>query len=269
MPPPRSATAIPPRPADAGRFFSPRRPARPTLIRDHAKKNCGGYCSGSVISITPLSGTGYGAAGVFCHEFQHQYQFKNGNLNEWQTGKYKTSDKFLNDRIYEAAADTAKYQYMHEIKDKNPQAAHAYAMAMLSPGQRAYSAAKNKGKSEQECMLAGMQGYAKDFYTAHFYAKYYHSEIRETSSTSIRLRPCVGILTGAPVQTGFAAAAISNSHTAAPSRRRTFFFTAAPRPPDADSRSCQKELRRVLQRFGYFHYTFIRHGIRCGGSILP
>lgn len=153
---------------------------RPTLIRDHAKKNCGGYCSGSVISITPLSGTGYGAAGVFCHEFQHQYQFKNGNLNEWQTGKYKTSDKFLNDRIYEAAADTAKYQYMHEIKDKNPQAAHAYAMAMLSPGQRAYSAAKNKGKSEQECMLAGMQGYAKDFYTAHFYAKYYHSEIRET-----------------------------------------------------------------------------------------
>lgn len=153
---------------------------RPTLIRDHTKKNCGGYCSGSVISITPLSGTGYGAAGVFCHEFQHQYQFKNGNLNEWQTGKYKTSDKFLNDRIYEAAADTAKYQYMHEIKDKNPQAAHAYAMAMLSPGQRAYSAAKNKGKSEQECMLAGMQGYAKDFYTAHFYAKYYHSEIRET-----------------------------------------------------------------------------------------
>jgi len=86
----------------------------------------------------------------------------------------------LNDRIYEAAADTAKYQYLYEMKGKNSQAAHAYAMAMLSPGQRAYSAAKNKGKSERDCMLAGMQGYAKDFYTAHFYTKYYHSEIRET-----------------------------------------------------------------------------------------
>lgn len=154
---------------------------RPTLIRDHAKKNCGGYCSGSVISITPFSGTGYTAAGIFCHEFQHQYQFKKGDLNEWQIGKYKTSDKFLNERIYEAAADTACYQYMHEIKGKNPQAANAFAMNLsISPGQRAYSAAKIKGKSEQECMLAGMQGYAKNFYTAQFYAKYYHSEIRET-----------------------------------------------------------------------------------------
>ena len=154
---------------------------RPTLIRDHAKTNCGGYCSGSVISITPLSGTGYMAAGVFCHEFQHQYQFIKGDLNEWKLGKYKTSDKFLNDRIYEAAADTACYQYMHEIKGKNPQAANAFAMKLsMSPGQRAYSAAKIKGKSEQDCMLAGMQGYAKDFYTARFYAKHYHSEIRET-----------------------------------------------------------------------------------------
>lgn len=143
--------------------------------------SCAGYCNGNVISMTPSGGTGYMAAGTFCHEFQHQYQFKKGDLNEWQIGKYKTSDKFLNDRIYESAADTAMYQYMHEMKGKNPQAAQAFALNLaVSPGQRAYSAAKNAGKSEQDCMLAGMQGYAKDFYTAHIYAKHYHSEVRET-----------------------------------------------------------------------------------------
>lgn len=159
---------------------------RPTLIQDHGGKarggmSCAGYCNGNVISMTPSGGTGYMAAGTFCHEFQHQYQFKKGGLNEWQIGKYKTSDKFLNDRIYESAADTAMYQYMHEMKGKNPQAAQAFALNLaVSPGQRAYSAAKNAGKSEQDCMLAGMQGYAKDFYTAHIYARHYHSEVRET-----------------------------------------------------------------------------------------
>jgi len=158
---------------------------RPTLIRDHGGKvggmPCGGYCDGNVISMTPSSGTGYVAAGIFCHEFQHQYQFKKGDLNEWQLGKYKTSDKFLNDRIFESAADTAKYQYMYEMKDKNLKARMAFEAEKLErPGLKAYAAAKDKGKSEQECMLAGMQGYAKDFYTAKSYASDYHHEIKET-----------------------------------------------------------------------------------------
>ena len=89
---------------------------RPTLIRDHDKKHCGGYSDGGVISITPSTGTGYNAAGAFCHEFQHHYQHVEGNLDEWKCQKLTLSDKILNYRLYEAAADTARYQYLYEIK---------------------------------------------------------------------------------------------------------------------------------------------------------
>ena len=155
---------------------------RPTLIQDHGGKlngqSCGGYCDGNVISMSRSSGTGYLAAGIFCHEFQHQYQVKKG------IGTHRfdldLSETILNDRIYESAADTAMYQYMHEMKGKNPQAANAFAMNLsISPGQRAYSAAKIKGKSEQDCILAGMMGYAESYTTAKHYAKSYHGEVGE------------------------------------------------------------------------------------------
>lgn len=155
---------------------------RPTLIQDHGGKcngqSCGGYCNGAVISMSVSSGTGYMAAGIFCHEFQHQYQYKKGfGLHRSDLG---LSESILNDRIYESAADTAMYQYMHEMKGKNPQAANAFAMNLsISPGQRAYSAAKIKGKSEQDCMLAGMMGYAESYTTAQYYAKSYHGEVGE------------------------------------------------------------------------------------------
>ena len=153
---------------------------RPTLIRDHSKKNCGGYCNGGVISITPSSGTGYEAAGTFCHEFQHQYQHVKGDLDEWRLKKFTMSDKILNDRMFEAAADTAKYQYMYEMKDKNLKARMAFeALKLERPGLKAYAAAKDKGKSEQECMLAGMQGYATSYGMANFYAKHYNPMIKE------------------------------------------------------------------------------------------
>ena len=161
---------------------------RPTLIQDHGGKvngqSCGGYCNGAVISMSVSSGTGYMAAGIFCHEFQHQYQYKKGfGLHRSDLG---LSESILNDRIYESAADTAMYQYMHEMKGKNPQAANAFAMNLsISPGQRAYSAAKIKGKSEQDCMLAGMMGYAESYTTAQYYAKSYHSEVGETDRQTL------------------------------------------------------------------------------------
>ncbi len=157
---------------------------RPTLMRDRSGKAngmaCGGYCSGEVISISPSSGTGYEAAGTFCHEFQHQYQHVKGDLDEWKFKKFTVSDKILNDRMCESAADTAKYQYMYEMKDKNLKARMAFeAVKLERPGLKAYAAAKDKGKSEQDCMLAGMQGYATDYMTAHYYAKYYNRLIKE------------------------------------------------------------------------------------------
>lgn len=176
---------------------------RPTLIQDHGGKvngqSCGGYCNGAVISMSVSSGTGYMAAGIFCHEFQHQYQYKKGfGLHRSDLG---LSESILNDRIYESAADTAMYQYMHEMKGKNPQAANAFAMNLsISPGQRAYSAAKIKGKSEQDCMLAGMMGYAESYTTAQYYAKSYHSEVGETDRQTLNaglytdnIRSAVGI----------------------------------------------------------------------------
>ena len=155
---------------------------RPTLIQDHSGKlngqPCAGYCSGDVISVSVSSGTGYAAAGTFCHEFQHQYQFKKGiGLHRYDLG---LSESILNDRIYESAADTAKYQYMYEMKDKNLQARMAFETTKLDrPGLKAYAAAKNKGKSEQDCMLAGMMGYAESYTIAQCYAKFYHGEVGE------------------------------------------------------------------------------------------
>lgn len=159
---------------------------RPLLIRDHDKKNCGGYSDGGVISITPSSGTGYNAAGAFCHEFQHHYQHVEGNLDEWKCQKLTLSDKILNNRLYEAAADTARYQYLYEIKDNNVSAQNAFAsLKRTLPGLKAYVAAKNKGKNEQDCVLAGMQGYAKAFSTASFYVNHNFPFIKEREAKGL------------------------------------------------------------------------------------
>ena len=139
------------------------------------------------------------AAGIFCHEFQHQYQHKKGiGTNRFDLG---LSESILNDRIYESAADTAKYQYMYEMKDKNLKARKAFeAIKQNSPGLKAYVAAKNKGKSEQDCVLAGMMGYAESYTTAQYYAKSYHSEVGEEDMRGLNgdlytdnIRSAVGI----------------------------------------------------------------------------
>lgn len=152
---------------------------RPLLVQASAISGgqiCGGYCNGEVISMSAISGTGYTAAAIFCHEFQHQYQFVKGDPNAHIIKGEGVSlpDYMLERRIAEATADVAAYQYMYEIKDLNPQTKIAYAEAMgLGVGQRAYSKAKNENKPEWDCVLAGMKGYADDLVTAKFYEKHY------------------------------------------------------------------------------------------------
>lgn len=161
---------------------------RPTLIQDHGGKvngqSCGGYCSGDVISMSVSSGTGYGAAGIFCHEFQHQYQFMRGK--DFHNQNLSIPESVLEHRVCEAAADTAKYQYLYEMKGKNAQATRAFFEASLDqPGMRAYAKAKDAGKSEQDCMLAGMMGYATSFMTAKYYGEYYHGDAGETDRQTL------------------------------------------------------------------------------------
>ncbi len=148
---------------------------RPTLIRDPAGKDEGyaGYCNGACISITPSTGTGYNAASTFVHEFQHQYQFDQDS--DMRLKVFSMPELALDERIMEAAADTESYRYLHRMKDKNIQARTVYLNSMLEePGMRAYAAAKRGGKNEEECIIAGMKGYAQSGERAKFYAENYH-----------------------------------------------------------------------------------------------
>ncbi len=154
---------------------------RPTLKMEYAGLMTGGYCDGNVINLSPMMGTGYKAAAVFCHEFQHQYQFKKGN--GMNAGKdLNLSSSILNDRIMEAGADIAAFQYLYEMKTKNPQVAVAIAefVADGSTGFVNYAAAKMKGKSEQACILAGMEGYAANYMNAVMYERGYHPDVQDT-----------------------------------------------------------------------------------------
>lgn len=47
---------------------------RPVLMFEYTGLATGGYCNGERIVLNPVLGTGYSAAGILAHEFQHQYQ---------------------------------------------------------------------------------------------------------------------------------------------------------------------------------------------------
>ncbi len=152
---------------------------RPTLRLVHGM-DCCGSCNGENIMIAAMEGTGYEAAATFAHEFQHQYQFKHDGINKYKDG-LTLAENILDDRIFEAAAETAGYQYLFEIRDKNAQSSAAFVSAMTkgsyAPGMRAYYAAKKAGKSEGESILAGMAGYASSFGLARSYERSYHSAV--------------------------------------------------------------------------------------------
>ena len=153
---------------------------RPTLKMEFAGLTTGGYCDGDEICMSPMAGTGYKAAGVFCHEFQHQYQFKKGA--GCQRNGSKLSDKILDDRIMEASADTARYQYLYEMQKKHPQAILSVlesAASMELGGFFGYAKAKLSGKSETECILDGMKSYASNYINAKMYEEGYHPNIKK------------------------------------------------------------------------------------------
>lgn len=142
------------------------------LVQGDAGRGCAGWCNGQTICLCPsILVDNYSAAGTFCHEFQHQEQFTHEGTREFAENN-NVVERMVNDRIYEAAADTAHYQYLYEVRHNNPKAFLAYQQAMMEcPGMRSYDKAKRAGKPEQECILSGMMGYAKDSVVADYYAK--------------------------------------------------------------------------------------------------
>ncbi|HBO59535.1 MAG TPA: hypothetical protein DD624_06470 [Alphaproteobacteria bacterium] len=149
---------------------------RPGLVISKGERSSYGYCAKTVLSISKITGTGYKAAAVFAHEFQHQCQYVYGNAQRFAHA-FSLKESILEERIGEAAAETAAYQYLYDVKDNNPQAQTAYKAALEKRGMRAYALARRKGESEPDCVLAGMQGYADNLRLAERYEKSYHPEI--------------------------------------------------------------------------------------------
>lgn len=152
---------------------------RPVLMFEYTGLATGGYCNGERIVLNPVLGTGYSAAGILAHEFQHQYQFKkNENGIDGVKKDVNRSEAVFADRMMEAAADAARAQYLYEIKDKNPQTKIAfYESALQEPYIFKYAAAKDKGFSESYCVLQGMKAYAGSIITQAMYEKEYNSDI--------------------------------------------------------------------------------------------
>lgn len=148
---------------------------RPALVLTKGACNSLGYCTGKVLSISKIAGTDYRAAAVFVHELQHQYQYAFGNAHRFVRA-FSLKESVLEERIGEAAAETAACQYLFDIKDANPRADAAYKQALNKRCMRMYAVAKMKGKSEPDCVLAGMKGYADNLPLAERYEKSYHPE---------------------------------------------------------------------------------------------
>lgn len=152
---------------------------RPILSMEYLGMTTAGYCNGDRIVMNTMFGTGYSAAGTLAHEFQHQYQFKkNENGLDGVKDGVNRPDSIFADRMMEAAADTAKAQYLYEIKDKNPQTRIAfYESALQASHIFKYAAAKDKGYPEEYCALQGMKAYANDIFIQAMYEKDYNADI--------------------------------------------------------------------------------------------
>ena len=153
---------------------------RPELVIERGGNFCG-CCDGHRIVISESMGTGYKAAATFVHEMQHQNQDTHDGIMHYKKGLSLAED-ILDDRLCESAAETAAYQYMYEMKDANPQARRVYMRARTSGGYSQglcdYAAAKEAGLDEPSCVLAGMRGYASNYYIARSYEMDYHWDIR-------------------------------------------------------------------------------------------
>ena len=106
------------------------------------------------------------------HELHH---FEQHRRMEWRNLSVNAAEQIFVEHIGEAAADTACYQYLYDVKD-NPDAKEAVenARSPWALGGRQYFNAKAAGKSEGECVLDAMGGYASSVSNAESYAKNYH-----------------------------------------------------------------------------------------------
>ena len=143
---------------------------RPTLHIEGCPPKVGGYYSPSlnIIVLDPKSMLDYDGAALLAHELQH---FEQSRRTEWMGLKINTAEQIFVERIGESAADTAKYQYLYDVRNR-PGIRGCWATG--GEGYSAYLAAKEAGKPEGECVLDAMRGYAKILSVATLYAKHYH-----------------------------------------------------------------------------------------------
>ena len=157
------------------RAFPPEK--RPTL-RQAETGNAAAYYSPACNEIVMgrMVGCGFESAGMFAHEYHH---FKQRQVGNWVNVASNVPDQILAERMGEAAAEVANFQYMNDVKHL-PEARADFEKTMkYRPGCREYVAAKEAGKSESDCVFASMQGYAGNFQTALFYVEQYHKPLMD------------------------------------------------------------------------------------------
>ena len=171
-----------PRMVEGFRAFPPEK--RPTL-RQAETGNAAAYYSPACNEIVMgrMVGCGFESAGTFAHEYHH---FKQRQVGNWVNVASNIPDQILAERMGEAAAEVANFQYMNDVKHL-PEARADFEKTMYRPGCREYVAAKEAGKSESDCVFASMQGYAGNFQTALFYVEQYHKPLMDLNDKNREL----------------------------------------------------------------------------------
>ena len=172
-----------PRMVEGFRAFPPEK--RPTL-RQAETGNAAAYYSPvrNEIVMGRMVGCGFESAGTFAHEYHH---FKQRQVGDWVNVASNVPDQILAERMGEAAAEVANFQYMNDVKHL-PEARADFEKTMkCRPGCREYVAAKEAGKSESDCVFASMQGYAGNFQTALFYIEQYHKPLMDLNDKNREL----------------------------------------------------------------------------------
>lgn len=147
---------------------------RPTLKSQMLSNGWGGFfCSGdNSIIVGKNCGNGFKTAGLFMHEFHH---FKQSRVGNWMNVQTNLPDQMLVERMGEAAAEVANFQFLNDVRHLPEAKADFDMMMAYRPGFKDYIQAVDAGKDESECVLAGMRGYAANHYLADKYAKQYHT----------------------------------------------------------------------------------------------
>ena len=146
---------------------------RPTLKSQMLSDGWGGFfCPGdNSIIVGKNCGNGFKTAGLFMHEFHH---FKQSRVGNWVNVQTNLPDQMLVERMGEAAAEVANFQFFNDVRHLPEAKDDVDLMMAHRPGFKDYVQAVDAGKDEAECVFAGMRGYAGNHYIADKYAKQYH-----------------------------------------------------------------------------------------------